>query len=496
MKLLLVDLSSVFFPIYHMSGKEPDVDHSSRATVARVHQAAIGYDGVAICCDSPRSVRKEMDPTYKANRPAHEAPLLHQLKLAREQLGADGFPCWTVDGYEADDVIASAIAQLVQPEIPAGHFFVDVLSADKDLLALADDKVTVVSPGTGRRYGPVETAEKFVRPIQMRDFLILVGDASDNVKGVKGVGEVKAKALLDTFGSIVGIYKRLNEGPPYTAPLTPAIVASFQDGLVAIENARKLVTLHDELPIPLEEILKPRIAAQETDMPTDPDTGEVTEPHDTDPPRPASDPPPKPAETAMVLPGVLDAKPDDDAKALPAQLVKVEWNRELEPRNMRQVQWLAQQMFKSRLFAAYGTEQAVLATVLAGRELGIGAMASLRGFHIIEGKPSMSSGLMSALVLQSGKAKYFACTKTSSETATFKTWRVGDPEPVEVTFTIDDAKRAQLTGKGNWSKYPADMLVSRAIARLARLVYSDVVFGLYTADELGRDDLELESEAA
>lgn len=489
MKLLLVDLSSVYFPIWHMSGKEPDQDHASRATVARVHQAALGYDGVAICCDSPKSVRKEQDPSYKANRPPHEAPLLHQLKLAQEQLAADGFPCWTVDGYEADDVVASALVGLVQPELPAGDFFVDILSADKDLLALVSDKVTVVSPGTGRRFGPAETAEKFVPPHQMRDFLILVGDKSDNIQGVKGVGEVKAKALLAAFGSIVGIYKRLSDGPAYEAPLTPAIVAAFQDGLVAIENARKLVTLHDELPIPFEEILKPRAAAQEDPpMLIDNETGIATD--EAAPEQRKSDPPQKP-DVAMVL----DAKPAEEPDPKPASLATVEWNRELEPRSMKQVHWLADQMFKSRLFSAYGTQQAVLATILAGRELGIGAMASLRGFFVIEGKPSMSAGLMSALVLRSGKAKYFSCIKSTSEVATFKTWRQGDPDAVEVTFTIDDAKRAQLLGKGNWTKYPADMLVSRAIARLARLVYSDVVFGLYTPDEMGREDLELEDAA-
>jgi hypothetical protein len=136
----------------------------------------------------------------------------------------------------------------------------------------------------------------------------------------------------------------------------------------------------------------------------------------------------------------------------------------------------------------------VLSTILAGRELGVGAMASLRGFHIIEGKPAMSAGLMTALILRSGKAKYFRCVKSTSDVATFRTERIGDGEPVEVTFSMEDAKRAGLVKeKSGWAKFPADMLVARATARLARLVYPDICFGLYTPEELGREDLELEA---
>ncbi len=495
MKLLLVDLNSVLHPIWHVSGQEADQDHASRATVARIHREAAGYDGVAICCDSPKSVRKAMDPTYKANRPPHEAPLLHQIKLAQEQLRSDGFPLWTVEGYEADDVIASACEAMIKEA--SRPLVVDIFSADKDLLSLVDDVVTVVSPATGNRMGPVETAEKYAPPHQMRDYLIMVGDASDNIKGIPGVGKVKAKALLGVFGSIVGIYRRLSEGPPYPAPLTPAIVSAFQDGITTIDNARKLVTLCETLELPYQDILKPREAAEggnvddAADVGSDEVSGEVTEPQ-----RSPSEPPKQGAAMVKATDAAPQATPDDDVKPKPAALATVEWNRELEPRSLKQVHWLAEQMFKSRLFSAYGTAQAVLSTILAGRELGVGAMASLRGFHVIEGKPSMSASLMAALVLRSGKQKYFTCVKSTSEVATFRTVRLGDEMPVEVSFTLEDAKRAGLVGKGNWTKYPADMLVSRAIARLARLVYPDVCFGLYTPDELGHEELELEEEAA
>ena len=107
-ELVFVDLSSIAHPIFHMSASEPDPNHCSQAIVARVHALANGNEHVAICCDSGRSFRKELDATYKANRPDRDATLHHQIALAVETLKADGFPIWTADGFEADDVIAAA----------------------------------------------------------------------------------------------------------------------------------------------------------------------------------------------------------------------------------------------------------------------------------------------------------------------------------------------------------------------------------------------------
>lgn len=177
-------------------------------------------------------------------------------------------------------------------------------------------------------------------------------------------------------------------------------------------------------------------------------------------------------------------------------LAPANWNRELEPRSLQDAVKLAKFMYDSRLFSAYGTPQAVLSVVLAGRELGIGAMAALRGFHIIEGKPAMSAGLMAALILQSPKCKFFRCVYSDAKKATYRTWRIGDDEPTEATFTLEEAETAGLIkDKSGWKKYPADMLVSRAIARLARRAFPDVCFGLYTPEELGREDLEYKEAA-
>lgn len=469
-----------------MSGQEADQDHASRATVGAVHTMASGYDGVAVCCDSPKSWRKEMAPTYKANRPASQEPMLHQLRLAQEQLRKDGFPVWQAEGFEADDVIASAVEQAEKIQT---HTDVTIASSDKDLCQLVRRGVSVKSIRSGAIMGPEEVKAKFgVTPEQMKDWLCLVGDTSDNVVGVKGIGAKRATELLNQHGSLAALYSKLGDSCSVLG-LTPSMFTNLKDGLQNAELARKLITLRTDVELPFEEIFKPRVAEkteaefeeEENDMAevTDNDTGEVmTTP---EPEQRKSDPPPPPAAAVR------------DAVTMAAMITApAEWAKGLEPRSYDEAVKASKHMFDSRLFQGYGTPQAVLAIILAGRELNVGVMASLRGFHNIKGKVAMAAGLMAALILRSPQCKQFRCIKTSATECTYRAQRVADEGFLDVTFTMADAERAGLLrGDSNWSKYPQDMLVARCIARAARMVFPDVCFGLYTPEELGREDLEV-----
>ena len=92
---------------------------------------------------------------------------------------------------------------------------------------------------------------------------------------------------------------------------------------------------------------------------------------------------------------------------------------------------------------------------------------------------------MRAIVLQSGAAQFFRCTTRTHEQATFVTQRKGDPDPIELTYTILEAREAGLIKDGSgWKKSPADMLVARASSKLARLVYPDILHGIYAPEEL------------
>jgi hypothetical protein len=155
-----------------------------------------------------------------------------------------------------------------------------------------------------------------------------------------------------------------------------------------------------------------------------------------------------------VVPDVVDAVP-------------VQYERQLDPRSISDARKLATDMYQSRLFSAYGTPQGVLSTVMLGRELGLPAMASLRGVHIIEGKHALAAHTMVALVLKSGFAEYFEPVSFDDKQATFVTKRIGARSEVTLTHTIDMAKTAGLVKPNSaWEKVPTDMLMARAQSRL------------------------------
>lgn len=506
MKLLLIDMGSLFRPIWEVSTKEPDRDFASRATVERVRAMAPGFDGVAVCCDSPKSWRKDTAPSYKANRPPSDAGMLHQLRIAEETLEADGFPVWKVDGFEADDLIASFVAKSeLNGEIT-------VASSDKDLMQLVcDDGESVVrvrSLSTGKVYGPHDVVEKFgVRPDQMRDWLILVGDKSDNVTGVKGIGEKRAAELLGKHGSLYEIYAKLGNNCGVLG-LTPATYSALAESVAIVELGRKLVSLRDDVPLPFADILKPRVpkplaatssesfdepieGEQEDDVAEviDAETGEVT-PEESTISQEANG-------QKVATPTIVEVssatstqteKPKSKAVAPNLQLVTVDWDKELEPRSPAQAASFAARLFDSRMFSGYGNENAVLSTILLGRELGIGMMGSLRGIHNIKGKHALSADLMAALVLQSGKAKFFEPVELTATKATYRTHRIGSAQPFTMTFDFAEAVTAGLVkDDSGWKKWPLDMCKARVIARLARAIYPDVCFGLYVPEELDVD---------
>lgn len=157
-----------------------------------------------------------------------------------------------------------------------------------------------------------------------------------------------------------------------------------------------------------------------------------------------------------------------------------------EPRGIEEAMRLAKLLVSSRLLPrSVTTPEAAFAIIATGRELGMTAMQSLRSIHVVEGKPTLSADLIAALVKsRSDVCKYFMLVESTVTAATYETLRNGDPQPTRLSFTMDDAARAGLTGKDNWRKYPAAMLRARCITALARAVYPDLALGIYDEDEL------------
>ena len=213
--LYLIDFSGYVFRAYHavapLTNAAGEPTHATFGTVSMIQrlieQRKPVYLGVAMDSTGPR-LRTEMDARYKAHRPAPPDDLIVQMKRSREFVEAYRIPIFIADGLEADDLIAVATTRAVEKGLR-----VVIASSDKDLMQLVDgDKVVLWDAMRDRVYGTPEVVAKFgVPPSQIRDLLALVGDTSDNVPGVPGVGLKTGAELLTQFGSLDALYARLGE---------------------------------------------------------------------------------------------------------------------------------------------------------------------------------------------------------------------------------------------------------------------------------------------
>ncbi len=164
-------------------------------------------DYLVVVFDAPgKGFRDELYPEYKAHRDALPEDLESQFELARALAAAQRIPVLEVPGVEADDVIATLATQL------APKLHVTVVSTDKDLMQLVDDRVELLDTMKDRRYGPAEVEERFgVPPAQILDVRALAGDPSDNIPGVKGIGEKGAAQLIREFGSLEALLERSDQ---------------------------------------------------------------------------------------------------------------------------------------------------------------------------------------------------------------------------------------------------------------------------------------------
>jgi hypothetical protein len=134
--------------------------------------------------------------------------------------------------------------------------------------------------------------------------------------------------------------------------------------------------------------------------------------------------------------------------------------------------------------ALRGRPQDALIVLMAGRELGLAPMQSMRMLSVIKGKVTLAADATVALVRRSGECVEWRLVETTAQRATYTTRRKGDTEPTTLTWTIEQAQRAGLTGGQGWRSYPEAMLRARCASALARVVYPDLVAGIYDPDEL------------
>jgi DNA polymerase-1 len=153
--------------------------------------------------------RHEKYSEYKANRPAMPEDLREQIPKIHELVDAYRLPSLSAEGFEADDIIATLTRQAI-----GKGWKVVIVSGDKDLMQLVGEDVLMWDPQRDSVYDSAAVEKKFgVPPDRIRDFLSLMGDSSDNIPGVPGVGQKTAAQLLQEFGSLEEIYARVDEIP-------------------------------------------------------------------------------------------------------------------------------------------------------------------------------------------------------------------------------------------------------------------------------------------
>ncbi|HEU5434353.1 MAG TPA: DNA polymerase I, partial [Thermomicrobiales bacterium] len=192
--------------------------------------------------------REEMYADYKAHRGPMPDDLRPQVARVQELIGALNIPIERLDGYEADDVIGS----LSRKYGADGEYRVVIVTGDSDLLQLVDDDVTVVLPG-GQRFEDIRVFDRAAvearygfAPERVADYKALVGDTSDNIPGVPGIGDKTAKALIGRFGGIEEIIARAAEIEPARA--RNAVGANAEAARLSL----RLATIVRDLPVELD----------------------------------------------------------------------------------------------------------------------------------------------------------------------------------------------------------------------------------------------------
>ena len=194
----------------------------------------------AVIFDSARkNFRNEIYKEYKANRSEAPEDLVPQFDYIRKSVKAFNLPSVELLNYEADDLIATYVKQIIK----AGAK-VTVISSDKDLMQLVSDKVRLYDPMKSKVLGQKEVIEKFgVKPNQVVDVQSLAGDSSDNVPGVPGIGIKTASELINKYKTLEILLKKAHEIPQNKRRET--LLANKDKAILS----KKLVTLKDDVPV-------------------------------------------------------------------------------------------------------------------------------------------------------------------------------------------------------------------------------------------------------
>ena len=258
--LLLIDANSLIHRAYHAlppftspTGKPTGALYGVSSILIKVLREGIIGNGapryIAAAFDTPQATFRKQDyKEYKGTRAAADPELISQLIEAKNLLTLFGIKSFEAPGWEADDIVATFSQKFITEESLEK---ICILSGDLDLLqAVRNDKVVVMSPQKGISntfiYDEAAVRARFGLPSSLlADYKGLVGDKSDNIPGVPGIGPKTAVTLLNKFGSLENIYKEIDEVGLPELKVQSKLTLGRDKGILS----KKLATLCFDLPI-------------------------------------------------------------------------------------------------------------------------------------------------------------------------------------------------------------------------------------------------------
>lgn len=260
-KLIVIDALALAYKAYFAFSKRPLTTKSGEPTSAVfgfVNQIIriieeIQSDYIFVAFDSAEpTFRHKMYDLYKANRAEMPDDMIPQLRRIKDIVNALNFPLLIKPGYEADDLIGALVKKAEKNDI---HSF--IVSPDKDLLQLVNDKTHVVKIDRNTNELDIidswKVLEKYnFQPVLIIDYLAILGDSSDNIPGVKGIGEKGVMELIPKFGSIENIFNKIDDVPPKLKSklLEGKELAFLSKKLATVDTSVPLDFSLDKIPIP------------------------------------------------------------------------------------------------------------------------------------------------------------------------------------------------------------------------------------------------------
>jgi DNA polymerase-1 len=243
-RLIIVDISSFIFrsffairPLHTPKGVPVNAVYGVLGMLIKLLEEYKPTHFVLARDTKEGSLREEIYPEYKANRSAAPDDLIPQFEIIDNLVDKMRVPSIKIPRYEADDIIGSLAIQFKND-------FDEILiaSSDKDLMQFIDDKVKMIDTMKEKIYGVEDVKEKMgVNPDKIMDYLSIIGDTSDNIPGIKGIGPKGAQKLLDEYGNLDNIYKNLDQ----------IANGKLKDALIAYKDkaylSKELVKIHCDL---------------------------------------------------------------------------------------------------------------------------------------------------------------------------------------------------------------------------------------------------------